>query len=86
MIKSFKHKGLEKFFTEGNTDDIEGIDEETLRYVLSVIDAADEIRDCKIPSLKFQKENKGFYSICVGNDKKLLFRLTTRDTDKEPVI
>lgn len=77
MIKSFKHKGLERFFNEGNTEDIEEADENRLRYALSVIDAADELRDCNIPSLKFTKENsKGFYSINVGNGKKITFRLT----------
>ena len=43
MIKSFKHKGLEKFFNEGNVENIDGADENKLKYVLSVIDAADEL-------------------------------------------
>jgi len=78
MIKSFKHQGLEKFFTEGNAENIEGADENRLKYVLSVIDAADELRDFQIPSLKFTRENnKGFYSVLIGNGKKIIFRLVT---------
>jgi len=76
MIRSFKNKGLEKFFNEGIAEDIDGADENKLKYALSMIDAADELRDLNIPSLKFTKENnKGFYSICVGNGKKIIFRL-----------
>ena len=78
MIKSFKHQGLEKFFCEGNAGDIEGVDKNKLRYILSIIDAADELRDFHIPSLKFTKENdKGFYSVCAGNGKKITFRLVS---------
>lgn len=80
MIKSFKHQGLEKFFNEGNAEEIDGADEDKLKYVLSMIDAADELRDLNIPSLKFTKENnKGFYSVCVGNGKKILFRLVPNE-------
>ena len=76
MIKSFKHKGLEKFFNEGIVENIDGADENKLKYVLSILDAADELRDFAIPSLKFTKENnKGFYSVCIGNGKKIVFRL-----------
>lgn len=80
MIKSFKNKGLEKFFNDGIVDDIDGADANRLRYALSIVDAADELRDLNIPSLKFTKENnKGFYSICVGNGKKIVFRLVPND-------
>lgn len=84
MIKSFKHKGLEKFFNEGNKECIDGADETRLRYALSIVDAADELKDFNIPSLKFTKENnKGCYSINVGNGKKITFRLTPQNSEQE---
>lgn len=76
MIKSFKNKNLEKFYNEGLDDEIEGVDKDRLRLILAQLDAADEIKDCKIPSFDFKKVRKnGTYSISVGNGKKLVFRL-----------
>ena len=76
MIKSFKNKNLEKFYNEGLDDEIEGVDKDRLRLILAQLDAADEIKDCKIPSFDLKKVRKnGTYSISVGNGKKLVFRL-----------
>lgn len=76
MIKSFKNKNLEKFYNEGLDGEIEGVDKDRLRLILAQLDAADEIKDCKIPSFDFKKVRKnGTYSISVGNGKKLVFRL-----------
>lgn len=76
MIKSFKNKNLEKFYNEGLDDEIEGVDKDRLRLILAQLDAADEIKDCNIPSFDFKKVRKnGTYSISVGNGKKLVFRL-----------
>jgi len=84
MIKSFKHKGLEKFFYNGNAEDVDCTDKKKLKYVLSIMDAADELRDFQIPSLNFTKENdKGFYSLKVGNGKKITFRLVPNTNDME---
>lgn len=84
MIKSFRHKGLEKFFNEGITDDIEGADETRLRYALSVIDAADELRDCNASPLNFKKEkSKNLYSVDAGNGKKIIFRLVPQSSEQE---
>ncbi len=76
MIKSFKNKNLEKFYNEGVDDEIEDVDKDRLRLILAQLDAADELKDCKIPSFDFKKIRKnGTYSISVGNGKKLVFRL-----------
>lgn len=84
MIKSFRHKGLERFFKEGTSDNIEGADENKLRYALSVLDAADELRDFNINSMKFSKENgKNIYSVNVGNGKKIIFRLIPQNSEQE---
>lgn len=76
MIKSFKNKNLEKFYNEGIDVEIEGVDKNRLRLILAQLDAADELKDCKIPSFDFKKIRKdGTYSISVGNGKKLIFKL-----------
>ncbi len=81
MIKSFKNKNLEKFFYEGKS--ISDVDNNRLRLILSQLDAADELKDCKVPSLKFTRTKKsGIYSISVGNGKKLVFKLTPEKQKK----
>lgn len=76
MIKSFKNKNLEKFYNEGVDDEIDGVDKDRLRLILAQLDAAEELKDCKIPSFNFTRVRKnGTYSISVGNGKRLVFRL-----------
>ena len=76
MIKSFKNKNLEKFYNEGVDDEIDGVDKDRLRLILVQLDAAEELKDCKIPSFNFTRVRKnGTYSISVGNGKRLVFRL-----------
>ena len=77
MIKSFKNKYLEKFYFDGDDNAIENVDSKRLRLILSQLDAAEELKDCKIPSFNFKRVKKnGVYSISLGNGKKLVFRLT----------
>ena len=77
MIKSFKNKNLEKFYFDGDDNAIEYVDSKRLRLILSQLDAAEELKDCKIPSFNFKRVKKnGVYSISLGNGKKLVFRLT----------
>lgn len=76
MIKSFKNKNLEKFYNEGVDDEIDGIDKDRLRLILAQLDAAEELKDFKIPSFNFTRVRKnGTYSISIGNGKRLVFRL-----------
>lgn len=78
MIKSFKNKNLEKFYAEGDDEAVDGVNKDRLRLILAQLDAADELKDCKIPSFKFSRAKRGgVYSIAVGNGKRLVFRLTS---------
>ena len=79
MIKSFKNKKLEEFYNNGSSEDLHEVDSDRLRLILSQLDAAEEIKDCKIPSFNFKRVKKGgLYSISVGNGKKLLFKLVPK--------
>lgn len=84
MIKSFKNKNLEQFYIEGKEDEeFNGVDKNRLKLILAQLDAADEIKDCKIPSFNFERaQKKGYYSISVGNGKRLVFRLTPSKSNK----
>ena len=51
MIKSFVHKGLEKFFTLGNQSGIQIIHAKRLRLILAVLHDAKVISDIDSPAL-----------------------------------
>jgi proteic killer suppression protein len=76
MIKTFKNKQLEKFYNSGVAEGLADIDKERLRLILAQLDAAEELKDLKIPSLDFNKvKEDGTFSIAIGNGKRLIFTL-----------
>ncbi|MDD5463379.1 MAG: type II toxin-antitoxin system RelE/ParE family toxin [Methylococcales bacterium] len=52
MIKSFRHKGLKKFFDSGSVAGIQPQHEKRLRMQLVALDTASTIDDMDIPGFK----------------------------------
>jgi len=52
MIKSFKHKGLKKYFLTGSVSGIQAQHQRKLRMQLAAIDTAQKIDDINLPSFK----------------------------------
>ena len=52
MIKTFKHKGLEKFYLEGTTAGIQSKHAGKLRLQLAALDTAKTIDDLDIPGYR----------------------------------
>lgn len=76
MIKSFKHKGLEKFYTKGSTKGIQSIHAKKLNQLLVILNAMTSTDDLKLPSLRFhqlQGDKKNLYSITVQANWRLTF-------------
>lgn len=76
MIKSFKHKGLEKFYKTGNTKGIQAIHAKKLKQLLSMLEAMTTTDDLKLPSLRFhqlQGDKQNLYSITVQANWRLTF-------------
>ena len=66
MIKSFKHKGLKKYFQTGSVSGIQVKHQRKLRMQLAAIDTAQEIDDINLPGFKLHplKGNRdGIWSI-----------------------
>jgi proteic killer suppression protein len=79
MIKSFKHKGLEKFYSKGTTSGIQAKHTKKLRMQLAALDTAQVIDDLDIPGyrlhpLKGQRE--GIWSITVSANWRLTFEFS----------
>ena len=76
MIKSFKHKGLRKFFETGSKAGIQAKHERRLRMQLAAIDTATIIDDVDLPGFKLHplKGNRdGVWSITVNGNWRITF-------------
>lgn len=79
MIKSFKHKGLEKFFTSGTKRGIQAKHARRLRMQLFALDTALYIEDLDIPGYRLHPlkgDRKGLWSISVSGNWRITFEFT----------
>ncbi len=79
MIKSFKHKGLEKFYASGSTKGIQAKHSRKLRMQLAALDTAHNVEDLDIPGYRLHhlKERlKGLWSITVNGNWRVTFEFT----------
>lgn len=79
MIKSFKHKGLKKFFETGNKAGIQAKHERRLRMQLAAIDTATLVEDIDLPGFKLHSlkgNREGIWSITVNGNWRITFEFT----------
>jgi len=82
MIKSFKHKGLKKFFATGNTAGIQPEHAERLTDRLAFLDAADSVEDMDKPGYRLHElagKQKGRWSISVSGNWRVTFEFLEGD-------
>jgi len=76
MIKSFKHKGLEKFYESSSTRGIQVNHANKLRMQLAALDTAQSIDDMDIPGYRLHQltgDRKGIWTITVNANWRLTF-------------
>ena len=76
MIKSFRHKGLRRFFETGSKSGIQGKHAERLRLQLAALDTAQSVDDMDIPGYRLHALKgrlKGRWSIWVSGNWRLTF-------------
>jgi proteic killer suppression protein len=76
MIKSFKHKGLEKFYESGSTKGIQANHAKKLRMQLAALDTAQSIDDMDIPGYRLHQltgDRRGTWTITVNANWRLTF-------------
>ncbi|PHS70115.1 MAG: Killer protein [Cycloclasticus sp.] len=79
MIKSFKHKGLEKFYSSGSTKGIQAKHAKKLRMQLIALNTAYHIEDLDIPGYRLHqlKGNiKKCWSITVSANWRITFEFS----------
>ena len=76
MIKSFRHKGLKKFFETGSRTGIQPQHAKKLRMQLAALDTAQSIEDMDIPGFRLHAlkgTEKGRWSIWVNGNWRVTF-------------
>ena len=79
MIKSFRHKGLEKFYLTGTKADIQAKHSKKLRFQLAALDSAQQIDDLDLPGYRLHTlkgKRDGFWPIAVSGNWRLTFEFT----------
>jgi proteic killer suppression protein len=76
MIKSFKHKGLKRFFESGSLAGIQANHANRLRMQLAALDTAQTIRDMELPGFRLHPlkgGRTGLWSIAVSGNWRVTF-------------
>lgn len=84
MIKSFKHKGLERFYKTGNSSGIQAVHIKRLRLILSNLDQAEVITDMDLPALRLHKlkgDRQEIWSVSVSGNWRVTFKFEDGDAE-----
>jgi proteic killer suppression protein len=77
MIKSFAHKGLEKFFYEGNKSGIQPNHSQNIADILDRLDASVKIQDMNYPGSNLHQlkgDLKEHWSVKVSGNWRITFK------------
>ena len=84
MIRSFKHKGLERFFLKGTKSGIQAKHASKLRLILGRLSAATNPKDMDLPGLflhQLSGDMKGLWSVRVSGNWRVTFRFVNNDAE-----
>lgn len=84
MIKSFAHKGLEKFYRSGSKAGIQAVHAGRLRLILALLEQARSTEDMDAPGLRLHplKGNlEGQWAVTVQANWRVIFRFTSGDAE-----
>ena len=82
MIRSFKHKGLEVFFRDGDRRRIDSNHSARLARILDRLDASMTVQDMNLPGFKLHElrgREKGAWSVSVSGNWRVIFRFEGND-------
>lgn len=82
MIKSFRHKGLRKYFESGSVTGIQPHHAKRLRMLLAALDTAQSIDDMKIPGFRLHPlkgSEQARWAVWVNGNWRLTFEFQNGD-------
>lgn len=89
MIKSWKHKGLQRFFQLGNKSGILPGQEKRLTIILQRLNAITNVVDMNTPGMQFHKlkgKFSDFYSVSVNGNWRIIFKFYGEDVTQVDCI
>ena len=84
MITSFKHKGLERFFTTGSKAGIQPNHAERLRLIVGRLNASTDPKDMNLPGLDLHElrgDRKGTWSVKVSGNWRVTFTFAGKNAE-----
>lgn len=84
-IKSFRHKGLERFFATGNKRGIQAKHADRLRLILGRLNAATDPRDLNLPGLglhELKDARKGTWAVKVSGNWRITFGFAQKNAER----
>ncbi|MEW6689094.1 MAG: type II toxin-antitoxin system RelE/ParE family toxin [Pseudomonadota bacterium] len=82
MIRSFRHKGLERYFTKSERKGIDARHAERIRRILDRLDVATKPEDMNLPGFKFhglKGDRKGVFAVSVSGNWRITFEFEAGD-------
>lgn len=82
MIKSFKHKGIEKFFFKNDQSQINPNHAAKLARILDRLDASRDPKDMNLPGYKLHKlsgKEKNTWSVWISGNWRVTFQFIGND-------
>jgi proteic killer suppression protein len=77
MIKSFKHRGLKRFYERGDGSGLNAEYLEKIKNILTMLDVTTDLKELNLPSFRLHKlsgDLKGFWSVTVRSNWRIIFR------------
>ena len=84
MIRSFRHKGLERFFHKGTKSGIQAKHATRLRLILGRLNASQKPKDMNLPGLHLHQlggDRSGIWSVRVSGNWRVTFRFNDFDAE-----
>jgi len=84
MIRSFKHKGLARFFQTGSTAGIQAAHAKKLRLILGRLHAAVKPQDMNLPGLRLHElsgNRAGTWAVDISGNWRVTFKFSGNDAE-----
>jgi proteic killer suppression protein len=84
VIRSFKHKGIEKFYTAGSKAGIQPQHADRLRLILGRLNVSAATEDMNLPGLglhRLKGDRRGAWAVKVSGNWRVTFEFVGKDTD-----
>jgi len=82
MIKSFKHKGLERLFTKGSASGVQADYAARITLILDAIDMTEQVNELDLPGFRLHRlkgDKRNLWSVRVSANWRITFEFEKGD-------